>query len=406
MKPYQRSKLKQTAAASSRVPSWNLTPLRRTNVQTRPSALTFQLVARPGTTRVPPGASSTRPSRIWSEIRTDDSSDARAASREIASAPVPQTRVPPAGGGRRSGPSARGRDRQREDAAEEQRGGERRFGRPATSTHRHPDEAVAGRDPTWLRADLDALDLRFVFRVDADDRARGRVRDPDRPGLTATSAGRPPNRSVASTEFVFGSIRVSVPVPIAFTGQHWNAGCVTSQTEPSPTASPVGTPTSRGMVAETAFGARVESNHSELAGGPHRSLADRDSRAASADPRVPRPGQPRDVERRPTRFVTASILATVTPGSEMTSQTSPSPPARLLPPAPKPKGPEPSGILLTTSYTLGSMRATWPRTTPCTGSMWPETSSHDGVRADHDVDRRSSDGDRPEDRLLPSDRYA
>ena len=69
MKPYHRSKLKQTAAAFSGVPSWNFTPRRRKKVQVRPSLLVFQLVANLGTTFVRPGASSTRPSSIWFTTR-------------------------------------------------------------------------------------------------------------------------------------------------------------------------------------------------------------------------------------------------------------------------------------------------------------------------------------------------
>ena len=51
----QRSKFAQTAVASSGVPSWNVTPSRRVNVQVLPSGVDVHSVARPGSSSVVPG---------------------------------------------------------------------------------------------------------------------------------------------------------------------------------------------------------------------------------------------------------------------------------------------------------------------------------------------------------------
>src|SRR5512133_26622 len=88
-KLYQRSKLKQTAAALNGVPSWNLTPRRRKNVQVRPSLLVVQCVASLGTTCVPPRSTSTRLSKSWLPTRNAERSPESDGSRDVGSTRVP-----------------------------------------------------------------------------------------------------------------------------------------------------------------------------------------------------------------------------------------------------------------------------------------------------------------------------
>ncbi len=93
LKLYQRSKLKQTAAALNSVPSWNFTFLRRLNVQVMPSGLGCQVSASAGTTSVPPCFVVTRPSKICRIGRNDSPSLTYAGSKVFGSADAPKTRA-------------------------------------------------------------------------------------------------------------------------------------------------------------------------------------------------------------------------------------------------------------------------------------------------------------------------
>src|SRR5664280_392885 len=93
LKLYQRSKLKQTAAALNSVPSWNFTFLRRLNVQVMPSGLGCQVSASAGTTSVPPCFVVTRPSKICRIGRNDSPSLTYAGSKLFGSADAPKTRA-------------------------------------------------------------------------------------------------------------------------------------------------------------------------------------------------------------------------------------------------------------------------------------------------------------------------
>src|SRR5438067_13413364 len=66
---YQRSKLKQTAAASNGVPSENLTPCLRANVQVLPSLLWSHFSASAGSRSAVPGLFWIRVSRNWRVTR-------------------------------------------------------------------------------------------------------------------------------------------------------------------------------------------------------------------------------------------------------------------------------------------------------------------------------------------------
>src|SRR5579859_5749446 len=88
-----RSKFALTALASSGVPSWNVTPWRRWNVQTLPSALVSQLSARAGLMRVVAPSKVTRPSKICSVTRADRPSSMSAGSSFTASPDCANTSV-------------------------------------------------------------------------------------------------------------------------------------------------------------------------------------------------------------------------------------------------------------------------------------------------------------------------
>ena len=84
-KLYQRSKLKQTASALNGVPSWNVTPWRRLNVQDMPSGEASQLSASDGSTSEVPGLSRVNPSVIWYRTRIDSPSEISAPSSAVGS---------------------------------------------------------------------------------------------------------------------------------------------------------------------------------------------------------------------------------------------------------------------------------------------------------------------------------
>src|SRR6266851_7504456 len=93
----QRSKLNLTASALKSVPSWNLTPFRRLNVQVRPSDEACHFSARAGSTSVVPGLKRTSPSNMaW--VTSDDSpSSIMAGSSLTASPDLPHANVLPPG---------------------------------------------------------------------------------------------------------------------------------------------------------------------------------------------------------------------------------------------------------------------------------------------------------------------
>src|SRR5664280_2427878 len=93
LKLYQRSKLKQTAAALHSVPSWYFTFLRRLHVEVVRCADRCQVSASAGTTSVPPCFVVTRPSKICRIGRNDSPSLTYAGSKVFGSADAPKTRA-------------------------------------------------------------------------------------------------------------------------------------------------------------------------------------------------------------------------------------------------------------------------------------------------------------------------
>src|SRR3982751_4959206 len=91
----QRSKFAQTAAASSAVPSWNLTPGRSLNVQILPVGSLDQLSARPPSSSAVPGLWVIRVSYIWRIGRNDSPSSLKIGSKFFGSPAPAKMKVPP-----------------------------------------------------------------------------------------------------------------------------------------------------------------------------------------------------------------------------------------------------------------------------------------------------------------------
>src|SRR3954468_5277121 len=92
---YQRSKLKQTAVASIGVPSENLTPDFRENVQVLPSLLDSHFSAREGSRSAVPGLFWIRVSQICRVIRKGSPSPLNAGSNIFGLPAAPKIIVPP-----------------------------------------------------------------------------------------------------------------------------------------------------------------------------------------------------------------------------------------------------------------------------------------------------------------------
>src|SRR5919204_6124782 len=204
VKPYHRSKLKQTAAALNGVPSWNFTPRRRRKVHVRRSLLVFHFVASFGTTLVPPWATPTRPSSIWLTIRGvfQSPSPANAASSAIGSTSIPKTNVPPLRAVARAAAPPDVATATASIAMTRPIGSQRQFPRRASSARRDPDDAVTDCDSARPCAGSNSFDDPHRIRIDTNDGAPAGVRDPDR-----TFAHRNVDRIPADREFLLDRVR-------------------------------------------------------------------------------------------------------------------------------------------------------------------------------------------------------
>src|SRR6266516_7070854 len=171
-------------------------------------------------------------------------SKARGASSTIGSESMPKTNVPPLLARACADPATASARK----AAMRQSAGPRRMPQPTeTQTNPSPTAIPRGRAPTLIRT------TPFFFgSTRTTERVLGSAIQTE-PSPTAMADGYPPIGRVSLTEFVVGSMRVSVPVPTVSAGQQRKPGRATTQTASSPTASAVGTTTPSPIVFETAL---------------------------------------------------------------------------------------------------------------------------------------------------------
>ena len=181
---------------------------------------------------------------------------------------------------------------------------------------------------------------------------------------------------IALTVFVAGSIRVSVPVPTVSAGQQRKPGRDATQIASFPTAIAVGTTTPSPIVLDTTLDSALTRITPASLPTHTVPLSTAIPDAPETPPAVPllNPKSGPPTPNVATRSVAASIREILSCWEGLSTQTAPSPTARLWAgPEPKLIEPVPSGIGLTTAFNFGSIRAT--RAGPPPSAACDETSS-------------------------------